>query len=404
MKVALIIWQLDMYGGSIRQCLELARYLKKSGHTAEVFAYQVNRKRCFPEFIDEITIHTPEQLPIKQWLYNPTDALPVRMIAFLYNALLQKLQVAALEKELLRRHREIDFNVFNFHDNGVIQIAQRLPKERTVWMLNDPPSFIDTLEKDASIYARTRLVRLFADWQAHATRALLHHVGKIIVLDERNKKIVVRHFHTKASIVRSGLAIHPQLQKLIDKGRKNKVRILTTNIFFRHRRYEDLVKAANILVHHKKIRNIEFHIIGDTSSDVGYFHEIEGLAQSLGLEHYFKFLGKVNEEVLEREYREADIFVFANHNQTWGLSVFEAMLRGCAVILSKTSGAHDVLSDGINALFIEPKNPQDLAKKLEALIHSSSLRKKIAKNGHSFVLKNISWEKYCKDMVREFSS
>lgn len=404
MKIALVIWQLDTYGGSIRQCLELARALRRAGHTAEIFAYSVDRRRCFPEFIDEVVIRTPFPLPLKQWLYGPTDWLPIRVVAFFYNLMLQRLQARLLASLLQKYHRQESYDVINFHDNGVIQMADRFLGTKRVWMMNDPPSFIDTIEKEASVHSRSSLLRFLVWAQTLETEKMLASIDVIAVLDERNRQIVGRYFGKSAKIVRSGLLIPPPLRTLQAKKKKRNVVVLTTNIFFRHRRYEDLVLAAAKLINVRGTRNVEFHIVGDNAPDPAYYKEIRRLVSEHGLSKYFSFLGKVSEQSLEKEYRNADIFVFANHNQTWGLSVFEALLRGCAVIVSLTSGAHDVLRHGVNALFIEPKNPTDLADKLQRLILDSRLRKQIARRGHGFVTENISWENYATSMMGLFTA
>lgn len=412
MTIALCIWQLDTYGGSIRQILELARYLQKQGHTVDVFAYSVDRQRCFPEFIDEVNVIVPKPLPQKQILYAQSDPISKRIWAFLYNEYLQLLQVNAIGTLILREHEKKHYDVINFHDHGVYRLASRFDDLKKIWMMNDPPSFIDAKEKDASAYSQTTLMKILAWIETWRTRRAVSHLDSIVVLDNRNKDIIRRYFARDAIVVKSGLSIDSSYLSYKEvQERKNKahakekrrlVYLLTTNIFFRHRRYEDLIEAANLIVHSRKIQNVQFRIVGDPSPDMGYFNTIQKLVKKYKLERHVHFLGKVTEKELGAEYRRADVFVFPNHNQTWGLSVFEASLRGAAIIVSKTAGAHDVLTDGKNALFIEPKSPQDLADKIEQVVCSEKVRSRIAKAAHDFVIKNISWEKYAKDMTAVF--
>lgn len=403
MNVAIIIWQLDTYGGSIRQALELGRRLQASGHTADIFTYRVDREKCFPEFINEVQIYTPPTISLRQKLYNPGSPLWQRIVYFLYNDWVQRAQMKALAQLVKKMHAQKKYQVINYHDNGIIQIAKNFPDVLNVWMMNDPPSFIDTYEKQASVYANSLLIRLLAFFQKFQTQVLLRHIDKILVLDERNKRIVKEYFRRRALRVLSGIDVPKSLTQRVTKPANNKLKILTTNIFFRHRRYQDLIEAAAILINQKKLTQIEFRIIGDPAADQAYFEEIKQLAKSHGILSYFSFLGRVSEKVLEKEYRGAHIFVFPNHNQTWGLSVFEAMLRNCAVIVSQTTGAHDVLDDGKNAVFIKPKSPQHLADKLEFLIKNTRQREVIARRGHEFVLKNISWQKYADQLLKIFS-
>ncbi|MBP9699690.1 glycosyltransferase family 4 protein [Candidatus Woesebacteria bacterium] len=404
MTIALVIWQLDTYGGSIRQILEEARYLQKQGHHVDIFAYRVDKAKCFPEFINEVNVIAARPIKISQEFYNQSDPILKRIRAFIRNEWVQLQQVRAIGDQIEIHHKKKQYDVINYHDHGVYRLTSRFPTVKNVWMMNDPPSFIDAKEKGASEYAQTTLMRVLAWIERIRTNRALVHMDTIVVLDERNKDIVQRHFKKSAMIVKSGLSIPNDLKQFLVKKKHKKIQLLTTNIFFRHRRYEDLIEAANILIHQYKVKNVDFHIVGDPAPDMGYFQLIEQLVKEYGLGSYVKFLGKVSEAELEREYREADVFVFPNHNQTWGLSVFEACLRGCAVLVSKTAGAHDVLTDGKNALFIEPKNPSHLAKQLERIITDAKLRNSIAKAGHTFVLKNISWSHYAKDMDTIFKN
>lgn len=404
MNIALVIWQLDTYGGSIRQILEEARYLQKQGHHVDVFAYRVDKEKCFPEFINEVNVIPALPITLAQEFYNQSDPILKRMKAFIRNEWVQLKQVQAIGDQIEILHEQRPYDVINYHDHGVYRLTSRFPSVKNVWMMNDPPSFIDAKEKGASEYAQTTLMKVLAWIEKERTNRALAHMNTIVVLDERNKDIVKRHFGKTAQIVRSGLSIPADLKQLLVKKKRKKIQLLTTNIFFRHRRYEDLIEAAHLLIHTHKVKNVEFHIVGDPAPDMGYFHSIKQLVEDYKLGDYVKFLGKVSEAQLEREYRESDIFVFPNHNQTWGLSVFEACLRGCAVLVSKTAGAHDVLSDGKNALFIEPKNPSHLATQLQRILTDEKLRISIAKAGHNFVLKNISWSHYAKDIEAIFKN
>lgn len=402
LNIALVIWQLDTYGGSIRQILEEARYLQKQGHRVDVFAYRVDKAKCFPEFINEINVIAAKPISISQEFYNQSDPILKRMKAFLRNEWVQLQQVKAIGDQIEISHKKRAYDVINYHDHGVYRLTTRFPSVKNVWMMNDPPSFIDAKEKGASEYAQTTLMKTLAWIEKKRTNYALTHMDTIVVLDERNKEIVSRHFGKSAVIVRSGLSIPSDLKQMPVKKKHKRIQLLTTNIFFRHRRYEDLIEAANILINKRKVKNVEFHIVGDPAPDMGYFEMIEGMVKRYELTSYIKFLGKVDEATLEREYRAADVFVFPNHNQTWGLSVFEACLRGCAVLVSRTAGAHDVLNDGKNAIFIQPKNPPHLAKQLERVITDEELRNSIAKAGYNFVRKNISWTQYAKDMETIF--
>lgn len=403
MRIAIVIWQLDTYGGSIRQALELANHLTQLKQDVEVITYSLNKARCFPELVEKLSIFTSKDVKATQVFYNPSSSFFTRVKGFLNNLYIRHLQIQSLTATLKERHKIRPFQIINYHDNGVISIAKKFPDLKNVWMLNDPPSFIDTREKKASAYSDSLLFTILALVQAIYTRVELRSISDIVVLDKRNCEIVQRYFLRSAKIIRSGLVIPPSLRKFKPKPQRMTLTVLVTNIFFRHRRYEDLIQALDIVINQMKVKNLRLRIIGDPESDRGYYEAIKALATETMVLNYITFMGRVDERTLFQEYEKAEIFVFPNHNQTWGLSVFEAMAHGCACIISKGSGAHEVLTDGKNAVLVESKHPEQIAEKLIYLVRNQTKRQQIAKAGHAFVTQNISWNKYSKEMLKLFS-
>ena len=69
------------------------------------------------------------------------------------------------------------------------------------------------------------------------------------------------------------------------------------------------------------------------------------------------------------------------------------------MIVSKTTGVAEVLTDMNNALLVEPMRPDQIADKAEALMDSPELYAKIAAKGQQFVKENISWDTYAEKVL-----
>ena len=150
------------------------------------------------------------------------------------------------------------------------------------------------------------------------------------------------------------------------------------------------------------IRDITLDIVGKQDTDPAYYREICDLVASEGVSDFVHFHGKVTEEVLRDLYAHADVFLFANAPQTWGLAVVEAMLMGCATVVTDGCGAHEVLTDGDNALIAKAQNPESLAEKIAYLVQNPEARERIRDRGEEFVRENISWDRYARDMADIF--
>ena len=74
--------------------------------------------------------------------------------------------------------------------------------------------------------------------------------------------------------------------------------------------------------------------------------------------------------------RSASIYAFPARYEPFGLSVLEAALAGCALILGDVPSLHE-LWDGA-AVFVSPDQPQTLRLAVEGLIEDAELRQALA--------------------------
>lgn len=101
-------------------------------------------------------------------------------------------------------------------------------------------------------------------------------------------------------------------------------------------------------------------------------------------------LGEVPEFDLPVLYSLASIFVFPSFYEGFGLPPLEAMGCGCPTIVSKTASLPEVCGDA--SLYIDPRDPSDLAHALRKLAKEPSLREELIEKGFSQIQK-YSWDK-----------
>lgn len=92
------------------------------------------------------------------------------------------------------------------------------------------------------------------------------------------------------------------------------------------------------------------------------------------LRRVITFPGKIPRAEMAEQYNWADVFVLPSVSDTFGLAVLEAMARGVPVIVSRNTGAADVVRPGLDGYIISPGCPNELAEKLDMLASDSSLR------------------------------
>jgi glycosyltransferase involved in cell wall biosynthesis len=84
-------------------------------------------------------------------------------------------------------------------------------------------------------------------------------------------------------------------------------------------------------------------------------------------------LGRIDYGQLGAYIQSADVFIFPTYEDTWGMSAVEAMAFGKPILCSKHSGASELVNDGGNGYLIEPKDPENIALKMESLISDPAL-------------------------------
>ena len=91
---------------------------------------------------------------------------------------------------------------------------------------------------------------------------------------------------------------------------------------------------------------------------------------------------------LNELYRRADIYVIPSYHEGFPRTIWEAMANSLPVIATRVGGIPDYLVENEDAVFIEPKNIDDLAKKIRAVIEDKNLRIRLIKNGYALAKNN----------------
>jgi glycogen synthase len=100
-----------------------------------------------------------------------------------------------------------------------------------------------------------------------------------------------------------------------------------------------------------------------------------GSTQQFAAQHV-RLLGQLSADAVAARLRRASIYAFPARYEPFGLSVLEAALAGCALVLGDLPTLRE-LWDGA-AVFVPPDQPEDLRVALEGLIEDSALRQALA--------------------------
>lgn len=147
-----------------------------------------------------------------------------------------------------------------------------------------------------------------------------------------------------------------------------------------------IIQALELL--QSKGISIPFHLIGPRES-----WKTESLTETLEkspIRDNIKILGYLSEDELVEQYTKCRAVVYPSLYEGFGLPVLEALLLDAVVITSKGTVMEEVAQDC--AVYVEPLNVEDIAKKISLVVSDSFDRDTVMKNKET-VLRNFSWEK-----------
>lgn len=125
---------------------------------------------------------------------------------------------------------------------------------------------------------------------------------------------------------------------------------------------------------------------------------LEHLASELGLAEKIIFTGFVPTKEVQHYYAGADIFLFASKTETQGLVVAEAMAAKLPVVVVEDGAFKGIVVDQQTGL-VAANNLPSFVKKIELLISSQDLRKRLGSSAQKLISQEYSAEKQAEKLV-----
>jgi glycosyltransferase involved in cell wall biosynthesis len=130
-----------------------------------------------------------------------------------------------------------------------------------------------------------------------------------------------------------------------------------------HKNVDQIITAV------ARSKRAHLQIVGDGPERPGW----EALARELGVSDRIEFAGSLDHDATLRHMADADALVLASGYEGLPHVVLEALACGTPVISTAAHGLDEVLTDGFDALVVEP-GPSALATAFERLVHDRALR------------------------------
>jgi glycosyltransferase involved in cell wall biosynthesis len=124
------------------------------------------------------------------------------------------------------------------------------------------------------------------------------------------------------------------------------------------------------------------------------------LAASMGIGSKVLFTGFLRGADVEKVYRMADCYVMPSVSEPFGIAALEAISHDVPVILSKTSGASEVLQ---HVLKVDFWDIDEMANKIVAVLKHPPLGQTLREHGH-MELHRLTWDEAAKRSVASYET
>lgn len=156
-----------------------------------------------------------------------------------------------------------------------------------------------------------------------------------------------------------------------------------------------LIKAFSIVYKNNTNLNLFLEIVGEGPLR----KELKLLAKTLGIADKVLFIGKVENDKLPIYYNHFSVAVFPSLEESFGVAVIEAMACECPVITSDAVGFTEVVQNNITGFIVPKYDSEGIAKKIQEIIDSPELGKKLGECGRKRVLELYDWRDNVKIMM-----
>jgi len=209
---------------------------------------------------------------------------------------------------------------------------------------------------------------------------------KVLTVSEYAKQSLLNDFNVKApiSVVYNGVDLEEIDSIKASKSEKKTIIFSGRMVWFKYP--EDLVESIQILK--QEIPDIVLKFVGD-GQKMGM---LQKKVKTLHLGKEVEFWGKLDHKYTIANIKMSDVLVLPSLKDTFGIVVVEAMACGVPVVAYDCAGPREIITEDVG-LLAKPRDVEDLANKIKAILVNKKLAEIIGKNGRKKVEQKFTWDK-----------
>lgn len=236
-----------------------------------------------------------------------------------------------------------------------------------------------------------------------AYKAIIKHAitasKKIITVSNFSRDEILSYYkvqQNKISVIYEGATVQPvsdsDIARVKQKFGISKPYIVFVGVMERKKNVPALAAAFDILKDDYS-QNIQLVLAGKEDR---HYPEITRKISEIRYKKDLIFTGVVGDKDKYSLYKGAEAFVSASLFEGFGLPGVEAMSVGTPLAVSNIEVFNEIYDNG--AIYFDPKNPRDIAQKINLLMSDRKYRELISNNAFQRA-KHFSWEKAARETL-----
>jgi mannosylfructose-phosphate synthase len=163
--------------------------------------------------------------------------------------------------------------------------------------------------------------------------------------------------------------------------------------------YDLLIKALPTLRDAVGDARLMLAIGADSPTDKGRVTRWQKLAADLGVADHINWLGYIADDKMADHYRAAPVFALPSRYEPFGMTAVEAMACGTACVATVHGGLEEMFDFGSQALFADPKRPQEFGVMLSMPLRYPRLQERLAIDGARWARRTFGWRRIARRTV-----
>ena len=226
-------------------------------------------------------------------------------------------------------------------------------------------------------------------WFIDIERQGMEHADLIIAVSDFTKRVLIEKYHIpeeKIHVVHN--AVYP-----LGRGQKQDIVLFLGRLTIQ-KGPEFFLKAAKKILDHSDVQP-KFVVAG--KGDM--LPQLINQSVDMGISQHVMFTGLLSEEEVEHIYRIANVYVMPSVSEPFGITALEAISAGTPVIVSKSAGVAEALT---NCLRVDFWDVDEMANKIISLLKYDVLHSTLSEQGEK-ECELFTWDRVADQTIQVYN-